>query len=295
MAGFRERRERLKLQQQQAEILQGKAVQIIAPTTYDSLMIVVKNELAKIKALPTFEQRAEYKRLHFLPKFLPLVTDYFSQKEQYQNDLIGHCIMYLFDVGDFEQAIELTDQAIANGQKMPEGVLRPVAFFAADHIFDFTERATASCQSAEPYFSQALEKLTTGQWQVSEIVLAKWYKLTAKLLLLARELNGKVKTALVNEPRRLELAILAAMRANQYNHRIGVNSLIERCYMRLNALSQLEIYNDLKLNRFNDPLKGGLSSGFNEDEMSEIKTFLQSPSLSLEEVREQQIGRGANV
>ncbi len=62
MAGFREHRERLKLQQQQAEIVQGKAVQLTAPTQHDSLMIVVHNELEKIKALPTFEQRAEYKR-----------------------------------------------------------------------------------------------------------------------------------------------------------------------------------------------------------------------------------------
>lgn len=294
MAGFRERRERLKLQQQQAELLQGKAVQLSTPSAQDSLMIVVKNELAKIKALPTFEQRAEYKRLHFLPKFLPLVEEYFTKQEHYQNDLIGYCVIYLFDVGDFEKAISLTDRAIANGQKMPEGILRNFAFFAADQIFEFTERATASGQTAEPYFSETMEKLTTGNWFVSEIVMAKWYKLTAKLLLLARELNGKVKTALVNEPRRLELAILAAMRANQYNHRIGVNSLIERCYMRLNALSQLELYDDVKLNKFNEPLKEGLASGFNDDEMSEIKSFLQSPSLSLDEVREKVSG-GANV
>lgn len=294
MAGFRERRERLKLQQQQAELMQGKAVTLSAPTAQESLMIVVKNELAKIKALPTFEQRAEYKRLHFLPKFLPLVEDHFTKQEHYQNDLIGYCVIYLFDVGDFEKAISLTDRAIANGQKMPEGILRNFAFFAADQIFDFTERATASGQTAEPYFSETMEKLTTGNWLVSEIVMAKWYKLTAKLLLLARELNGKVKTALVNEPRRLELAILAAMRANQYNHRIGVNSLIERCFMRLSALSQIDLYDDKKAEQLKKHLQDGLASGFNDDEMSEIKTFLQSPSLSLDEVREQ-VSRGKNV
>lgn len=287
MARFREHRERLKLQQQQAEIVQGKAVQLTAPTQHDSLMIVVNNELEKIKALPTFEQRAEYKRLYFLPKFLPLVEEYFVKNEHYQNDLVGYCVVFLFDVGDFNQAITLTDRAIGDQQKMPATILRSFAHFAADQLFDFTERAINSGQSAEPYFSQILDKITMSDWLVSEMVMAKWYKLLAKLLLLARELNGKVKTALVNEPRRLELAILAAASANQYNHKIGVNNLIERCFMRLSALSNLNLYTEEKLNAFNKSLQEGRAKGFTEAEIAEVKAYLRTPSLSLEEVAEQ--------
>lgn len=290
MAGFRERRERLALQAQQVAIMQGEQVKLTAPSSYESLEIVLKTDLNKIRSLPSLAQRAEYKRLQFLPKFLPLVKEYQETGERYQNDVLGYCLMYLFDVGDLEQGLQLAEFAIADGQKMPEGIVRSVAHFVADNVLEFTDKATSKGENAEPYFSETLEKLTTA-WNVSEIVMAKYYKTASKLLLLAREQNGQVKTAFVNEPRRLELAIYAAVIANAYNHRIGVNSQIERCFMRLNALIQGEVYTVEQLEAFTQkikPLQEGQASGFNAEEIQTLKTLLRSPSLTFEQVREKQ-------
>ncbi len=289
MAGFRERRERLALQAQQVAIMQGEQVKLTAPSSYESLEIVLKTDLNKIRALPSLAQRAEYKRLHFLPKFLPLVEEYQAKGERYQNDVLGYCLMYLFDVGDFEKGLQLAEFAIADGQAMPEGILRKMAHFVADSVLEFTDKATSKGESSEPYFSQTLDKIT-NVWNVSEIVMAKYYKTASKLLLLAREQNGQVKTALVNEPKRLEFAIYAAVIANAYNHRIGVNSQIERCFMRLNALIQGGIYTDEQLKTFSEKIKSlqeGQASGFNAEELQAFKTLLRSPSLTFAQVREQ--------
>lgn len=284
MAGFREHRERLALIQAQADSLQGKPVQAVN-AAYQSVEIVLQNEVNKIKAIPTLAERAEYKRLQFLPKFRPLVDEYFAKGEHYQNDVIGYCIMYLVDTGDFEQALALADKAIEDGQAMPSGIYRTIPEFIADAILQWANTVTTQGQSCEPYFSQVLNKITTS-WQIHETPRAKWLKTTAQLLLNSRALGGNVKTALVNEPERLELAIRLLYNAHQLNFKIGVKSLIERCFMRLSALIQVGVYTDDK----QDYLQGELVGELVPVKYDLVTTYLQRLPLTLDEVIKQKEG-----
>ncbi|WP_458118775.1 phage terminase small subunit [Mannheimia haemolytica] len=281
MAGFREHRERLALQAAQADTLKGNNKVLAVNATQQSVEIVLQNEVNKIKALPTLAEREEYKRAIFLPKWLPLAHEYFTKGATYQNDVVGYCIMYLFDVGDFEQGITLAEQAQADGQGMPQGIVRTIPAFVADQIYNWTEKTTAKGESSEPYFSQILEKLTT-QWALNEIVMAKWLKMAAQQILLSRLLNGTVKTAVVNEPVRLETAIRLAVKASRFNHKIGVKNLIERCFMRLSALEKAGVYTQEKI----DSLQGELSNEELTVDFKTVKDLLNSSPLSLKDVME---------
>lgn len=279
MAGFREHRERLALEQAQDKALKGQ-IASVANVAYSSVEIVLHNELNKIKAMPTLAERTEYKRLQFLPKFLPLVEEYFKAGEHYQNDVIGYCLMYLFDTGALAEGLALAEKAVKDGQSMPDGIHRTMPAFVADSILRWAEIETAKGESSEPYFGEYLPVVFNNR-AISEIVQAKWLKFAAQLVLQARQHKGEVKTAFVNEYQRLELAVKLLHNASQLNFKIGVKSIIERIFMRLRALIEFGAYSQAKL----DTLQGGLT-GLLDVEFQQVKHYLQAPPLSFDEAVE---------
>ncbi|WGE32546.1 terminase endonuclease subunit [Actinobacillus genomosp. 2] len=216
-----------------------KAVVAKHGSDYSVLQIALKNDVNKIRALPTLEMRAEEKRSKFLPHWLPFVEDYFKKGEIYQNDIVGYCIVYLFDVGNFDSALSLAEKAIKQGQSLPDGFASTLPHFVADQIYKWTDKTATAGQSVEPYFTQTLQNVAMS-WQLHEMVTAKWFKLAAALLL--RNELGRVHAASVSDPMRLILAIQLCVRAFQLHHKVGVKNMVERCVMRLNALQQTGDY-----------------------------------------------------
>ncbi|WP_244175309.1 terminase endonuclease subunit [Actinobacillus porcitonsillarum] len=206
---------------------------------YSVLQIALVNDVNRIRALPTLELRAEEKRNVFLPHWLPFVDDYFNKGEVYQNDIVGYCIIYLFDTGNFDRALSLAEQAIKQGQSLPDGFASTLPHFVADQIYKWTDKTATAGQSVEPYFTQTLQNVAMS-WQLHEMVTAKWFKLAAALLL--RNELGRVHAASVSDPMRLILAIQLCVRAFQLHHKVGVKNMVERCVMRLNALQQTGDY-----------------------------------------------------
>ena len=220
-------------------------------TDYDVLCIALTNDVNKIRAFPSFELKAEYKRDVFLPKWMPFVEEYLAKGIVYQNDYLAYCIIYSFDVGDFDTALRLADLAIKQNQSLPERFKSTLPTFVANQIYDWTDKTASAGYSVEPYFSQTLQNVAT-QWQLHEIVTAKWLKLAAALLL--RSPQGKVQASGIDDAETLVLAIQLCNRAFQLNQKAGVKNMIERCAMRLNALAKAGDYDPESL-----PQVAGLS------------------------------------
>ena len=220
-------------------------------TDYEVLCIALTNDVNKIRAFPNFELKAEYKRDVFLPKWMPFVEEYLAKGIVYQNDYLAYCIIYSFDVGDFDTALRLADLAIKQNQSLPERFKSTLPTFVANQIYDWTDKTAAAGQSVEPYFSQTFKNVAT-QWQLHEIVTAKWLKLAAALLL--RSPQGKVQASGIDDAETLVLAIQLCNRAFQLNQKAGVKNMIERCAMRLNALAKSGDYDPESL-----PQVAGLS------------------------------------
>ncbi|UZT19502.1 phage terminase small subunit [Pasteurella multocida] len=202
---------------------------------YTVLEIALANDVNAIRAIPTLELRAEHKRNRFLPKWLPFVDEYLEKKAVYQNDYFAYCIIYLFDVGDFDKALALSEIAIEQKQSLPACFNSTLPNFVADQIFNWANKTASAGGSVEPYFTQVFENVAT-KWQLHEIVKSKWLKMAAALLL--RNENGEVKASGIDDQESLILAIKLCIRAFQLNHKSGVKSMIERCYMRLSALEK---------------------------------------------------------
>lgn len=220
-------------------------------TDYEVLCIALTNDVNKIRAFPNFELKAEYKRDVFLPKWMPFVEEYWAKGIVYQNDYLAYCIIYSFDVGDFDTALKLADLAIKQNQSLPERFKSTLPNFVADQIYNWTDKTAAAGQSVEPYFSQTFKNVAT-QWKLHEIVTAKWLKLAAALLL--RSPQGKVQASGIDDAETLVLAIQLCNRAFQLNQKAGVKNMIERCVMRLNALAKSGDYDPNSL-----PQVAGLS------------------------------------
>ena len=220
-------------------------------TDYEVLCIALTNDVNKIRAFPNFELKAEYKRDVFLPKWMPFVEEYLAKGIVYQNDYLAYCIIYSFDVGDFDTALRLADLAIKQNQSLPERFKSTLPTFVANQIYDWTDKTASAGYSVEPYFSQTFKNVAT-QWQLHEIVTAKWLKLAAALLL--RNPQGKVQASGIDDAETLVLAIQLCNRAFQLNQKAGVKNMIERCAMRLNALAKSGDYDPESL-----PQVAGLS------------------------------------
>ncbi|KAA6209310.1 phage terminase small subunit [Avibacterium paragallinarum] len=213
----------------------AKVADVVSHSQQEVIDIALKNDVEKIRSLPSLADRAEYKRNHFFPKWLPLVDEYFAKGEIYQNDVIAYCIIYSFDVGDLGSATRLARMAIAQNQAMPANFRSTLPTFVADQVLAWAERMAHQGQSVEPYFSDTFEAVATA-WKLHEIVTAKWYKFAATLFL--RNAQGEVHAASVADIESLEMALFLAQKANEYNHKAGVNSMIDRIIMRLKKLHQ---------------------------------------------------------
>lgn len=266
-------------QQQQQSIQQVEQAQNVATlekreqATQTVLEIALKNEVNKIRTLPSLAERAKYKRENFLPKWLSFCDDYFAKGERYQNDVLGYCILYLLDVEQIERALDLAEKAIKDGQAMPEGFSRTIEAVVADEVMKWSEKTQAKREAIEPYFSRTLN-LILKDWTVHEFVVAKWLKFTAKRLLMV---DGKTHPASINEPERLHLAIQLAHFAHELNNKVGVMSLIERIQMRLKALELLGL---------STTPSGGQAATIADIDIPRLSKLLCRQPLSLSDVME---------
>ncbi|QZP16348.1 phage terminase small subunit [Avibacterium paragallinarum] len=195
----------------------AKVADVVSHSQQEVIDIALKNDVEKIRSLPSLADRAEYKRNHFFPKWLPLVEEYFAKGEIYQNDVIAYCIIYSFDVGDLGSATRLARMAIAQNQAMPANFRSTLPTFVADQVLAWAERMAHQGQSVEPYFSDTFEAVATA-WKLHEIVTAKWYKFAATLFYATH----KAKFT------RLALQTLKALKWRYFWHKKPMNTTIKR-------------------------------------------------------------------
>ncbi|HDR1858529.1 phage terminase small subunit [Pasteurella multocida] len=274
-------RELAKLQQAQVNI-QANAQAQMPSITQSAVAIALEQDVEKIRSFSAFADRNSYKRNHFLPSWLPFVEQHFKDGRTDQNDVIGYCLVYLLDLGDFDQAFNLAQKAIENGQKLPERFGSSIPTFVAKHMLDWTIHTTAMGNFVEPYFSQTLENVATA-WQLNEVLTALWFKQAAVQLL--KNATGKAHAASVFDPERLTLAIKLLRKAFYLNHKSGVTNLINRCFMRLNALLDSLEKAGIDTTHFMNPAQeAALAENNPEIDIKQVVVLLNRPPLSLDDV-----------
>ncbi|MDG5830462.1 phage terminase small subunit [Salmonella enterica subsp. enterica serovar Newport] len=81
------------------------------------------------------------KRDVLLPRWVPTVESYLESKQVYANPVFAWCVIWLFDVGELDQALEWADIAISQQQATPVSYAANFPTFVADTMLAWRRKA----------------------------------------------------------------------------------------------------------------------------------------------------------
>lgn len=192
-------------------------------------------DVERLRQLPTIRDRVDMKRRKLLPKWAPTVERYLSGDEPYTNMVFSYCVIWLFDIGEFDQALDWADIAIEQHQPTPDNVKRTFSAFVADTVLAWAEGEAEAGHSVEPYFSRTFANVRE-KWRLHEEINAKWFKFAALLLL--RDSHGKPLPSAVEDASVLQAAEELLAQAHAFHPPVGVKTLRGKIEMRLRALNK---------------------------------------------------------
>lgn len=153
-----------------------KQSQALESTESLHLMIrALEADVEHVRSLPLIADRVEFKRDVLLPRWMPTVEAYLASGQVYANPVLAWCVIWLFDVGDLDKALDLADIAIGQHQATPEQLRSNFPTFVADTMLAWAQESAGRGESVEPYFSRTFERVA-NTWRLHEQVTAKWYK-----------------------------------------------------------------------------------------------------------------------
>ncbi|CAM3633371.1 phage terminase small subunit [Yersinia ruckeri] len=196
--------------------------------------MAISHDAERLRGLTRVE-KTRLKSQELLPRWMPTVEQYLSDGEVYSNPVFAYCIVWLFDIGDFDRALAWADIAIEQKQLTPFGLRRGFAPFVADTILAWAEQSVLEGQSIEPYFSQVFEKVR-DQWQLYEQISAKWFKF-AGLRLISND-KGEPLPSAIKDVASLQEADALLASAHRFHFGCGVRTYRQKIAARLRALEK---------------------------------------------------------
>ncbi len=134
-------------------------------------------ELERISAINGLAGRQALKREELLPKYQEYVQRYCESGLNFPNRVAVQVMVWLFDTAQFEDALELADFLMEQGQQMPERFKRrDIQTFVADAVCEWAYAEYNASRSPEPYLSDLLPRVD-GEWTLTEQIPSKYHKL----------------------------------------------------------------------------------------------------------------------
>ncbi|HEO9045950.1 TPA: terminase [Enterobacter kobei] len=194
-------------------------------------------DIQQLREIEKVEDRIAHKVSFLLPKWLPQVEKYIADGMVYPFPALVYCMVWSFDAGDFERALDYAEISVEQGQHMPENFNTSPGAFIALSFRDWIEMEYGRGNSVEPYFSRAFS-LITEVWEVNEELQAIWFVLAARLVL--RGGDGKQTTpAQLSNIDQLEHAKIFLLGAEAvYPIKSGAKTLLNKIDARLRMLTR---------------------------------------------------------
>lgn len=134
-------------------------------------------DLERISAINGLAGRQALKREELLPKYQEYVQRYCESGLNFPNRVAVQVMVWLFDTAQFDDALELADFLMEQGQQMPERFKRrDIQTFVADAVCEWAYAEYNANRSPEPYLSDLLPRVD-GEWQLTEQIPSKYHKL----------------------------------------------------------------------------------------------------------------------
>lgn len=158
-------------------------------------------DLARLSDLKNLASKQSLKREELLPKYQEYVQRYCESGLNFPNRVAVQVMVWLFDTTQFDDALELADFLMDQGQQMPERFRRrDLQTFVADAVCAWAYAEYKANRSPEPYLSDLLP-LVDGEWQLTEQIPSKYHKLIGMRAMEA----GQFEVALKHLERSTEL------------------------------------------------------------------------------------------
>lgn len=217
--------ERLLRQQQSLETEISLHIQIVA----------LEKDVAAAAAIKSRAERVEFKRDVLLPRWIPTAQSWLEGGSVQQNPVFAWCVIWLFDTGQFDQALDWTDVAIQRKQETPAVFGSSFPVFVADTVLSWAEEEAVEGNDVEPYFSRTLGNVMQN-WNVYEVIKAKYLKFSGLHLL--RDENGEPRAAATEDKEVLLRAKELLELAKGFDPKCGVGTMLQRIAARLRALEK---------------------------------------------------------
>jgi hypothetical protein len=107
-------------------------------------------DLARLSDLNNLASKQLLKRNELLPKYQEYVQRYCESGLNFPNRVAVQVMVWLFDTAQFEDALELADFLMEQGQQMPERFRRDIQTFVADAVYDWALAEHTAQRSPEP-------------------------------------------------------------------------------------------------------------------------------------------------
>ncbi|WP_375750939.1 phage terminase small subunit [Vibrio sp. HN007] len=225
-------KQRQQILDQQAK---GEAV-AVAPNT-ESLhlkLVEFENDKKALKNINSIAEKAKHKREVLIPKYQPSVEAYLEAGEVFENPIFTLMIIWLFDIGDMETAINWLTRAIELNIPTPAGFKREDwQTICADEVLTWSTEQSKKGQFVEPYFSQVKENIFGG-WDINEAIKAQYLKFEA-LELLMNDKREPQPTA-IGDVDALKKSIELMEQAEALHSKAGVGTMRKKAEQRVRAL-----------------------------------------------------------
>ncbi|SFU81109.1 phage terminase small subunit [Pseudomonas sp. OV546] len=134
-------------------------------------------DLARLSDLKNLASKQSLKREELLPKYQEYVQRYCESGLNFPNRVAVQVMVWLFDTAQFDDALELADFLMDQGQQMPERFKRrDIQTFVADAVCEWAYAEYNARRSPEPYLSDLLPRVD-GEWDLTEQIPSKYHKL----------------------------------------------------------------------------------------------------------------------
>ncbi|EPR43130.1 small terminase subunit [Desulfovibrio sp. X2] len=177
----------------------------------------LREDLDQLHGLASVERKADLKRDVLLPKYRDYVARLMADGKPHE--LLGWYLVWCFDAGRIEEALQVASWCMAHGQGLPEKFKSSLPLFVASQTLAWAEGEYNAARTFSPYLGQILADMEgddASAWDVPDQVKAGFYRLiglqaekdgdlqaASGALERAMDLGAKVKTALEGVRKRL--------------------------------------------------------------------------------------------
>ena len=175
----------------------------------------LEEDLKALHEVASVERKAALKRDTLLPKYRDYVARLMGEGKAHE--LIGYFVVWAFDAGSIEEALQVAFWCLEHGQELPERFKSPLDLFVATQILAWAEAEYNAGRGFQPYLGTVLAAMEDEAWDVPNRIKAGFYRLmglqaekdgdlasAAENLERSMTLGGKVKTALDAVRKRLD-------------------------------------------------------------------------------------------